>query len=309
MSLQPLFMRFHEKILLKRFGENAELIEKRDRVLTRLRDNLKVSFTPFNQGSYELGTGVKPVDLDYDIDVGVVLNARQEDYANNPLAPKGWVYQAVESHTTKVRWRTNCITVYYQQAGEVKFHVDLPVFLGDARGRLYLSVGKQHGTGSWQHDERKQFNERFEIRHQGEDAQQFRRVIRYLKRWKSHNFPSNGWAAPTGHALTVAAYEWFQPVKSYGWSPTYDDLVAMKNLVNQMRAQFQPTWTAQGYVRRLRLPFPVAPGDDVFGKMSDQQMLEFERRLATLSEALAVAERTQSPTPLQGVFGPDFPAS
>jgi len=68
MSLQSPFMKFHEAILLKRFDENAELREKRDRILKRLRDNLSVTFEPFNQGSYSMGTGIKPLDGDYDID-------------------------------------------------------------------------------------------------------------------------------------------------------------------------------------------------------------------------------------------------
>lgn len=318
MSLQPLFMRFHETILLKRFDENAELIEKRDRVLTRLRnnlrDNLRVSFDWFNQGSYALGTGVKPVNGDYDIDVGIILNARKESYPD-PLGPKGWVYTAVENHTGNVRWRKNCITVYYQQRGEAVYHVDLPVFLPDNWNRLHLAVGKQHGQGTWEHDERKRFQELMAVKLQGEDGQQFRRVVRYLKRWKSQNFSLQGWAAPTGHALTVAAYSWFQPAKSQSYNQswqqvvTYDDLSATKNLVDQLRAQFQQQWHIPGYPRRISLKFPVAPGDDVFAKMTNQQMQEFEQRLATLSEALAEASRSRSAAPLVRVFGPDFPAS
>lgn len=316
MSLQPLFMRFHEAILLKRFDENAELREKRDRVLTRLRDNLRVSFTSFNQGSYALGTGVKPVNGDYDIDVGIILNAtRKEDYASSPLVPKGWVYEAVKRHTSDVRWRKNCITVYYQQGGEAVYHVDLPVFVADAWGQLHLAVGKQHSQGAWEHDERQRFHELVQGRHQGEDGQQLRRVVRYLKRWKSQNFSLQGWAAPTGHALTVAAYYWFQPSKSQSYNQSwqqvvsYDDLSATKNLVDHLRAQFQHQWhPLHGAGRRISLKFPVAPGDDVFFKMTNQQMQEFEQRLATLSEALAEASRPQSAAPLVRVFGPGFPA-
>lgn len=83
MSLQPAFRRFHEAIKLRRFNENAALVEKRNRVLVRLNEGLKQAFPnqqqrpkilPFNQGSYEMGTGVKPLDDDYDIDVGLVFD-------------------------------------------------------------------------------------------------------------------------------------------------------------------------------------------------------------------------------------------
>jgi hypothetical protein len=312
MELQPLFRRFDETIRLKRFDENAELREKRDRVLKRLRDNLRVTYRSFNQGSYDLGTGIKPTNGDYDIDVGVILNGIQIADYPDPLVPKGWVYEAVHGHTTRVTWRTNCITVQYQQGGEPIYHVDLPVFVQDAWGRLYLAVGKQHGRGLWQHDERQRFHELFQQRHQGEDAEQLRRVIRYLKRWKSQQFPVHGWAAPTGNALTVAAYTWFTPAKrQQGWDQTvqYADLAALRALVEAMRAHFSNRWTGQRYARRLSLPFPVQPHDDVFAKMTDQQMAEFEARLATLSEALSDAERRGDPAPLRRMFGDAFPLS
>ncbi|EPX64205.1 hypothetical protein D187_005339 [Cystobacter fuscus DSM 2262] len=305
MSFQPLFRRFHQAIQLKRFDENAELVEKRDRVLKRLRENLSISFDWFNQGSYAMGTGVKPVNGDYDIDIGLVFDVSHRSYA--PSTVKKWVYDAVVHHTTRVEWRRPCITVYYQQAGEAIYHVDLAILVKESpySNALYLAIGKEHSAAAqqeWQPDDRKGFIKAIENKFTGEDAEQFRRVIRYLKRWKDEHFSNQGRAAPTGLSLTVAAYYWFQLAKTSWYSAAdYDDFSATASLVDMIKRNFY-------YGRRLSLQFPKAPQDDVLARMTDQQMREFYQRLEELSGWLDDARRTRSTAPLQQAFGADFPA-
>lgn len=319
MSFQPLFRRFHETIQLKRFDENAELREKRDRILNRLRDNLdkqsepqKIKFDWFNQGSYAMGTGVKPRDGDYDIDIGVVLNIDRAKY--DPVTVKGWIYKAVDGHTTDVSWRRPCITVNYREGGKQIYHVDLAILAKDpSSGSLYLAIGKEHAAKEqqeWQQDDRKGFMEAVESRFSGEDAAQLRRVIRYLKRWKDVQFPTEGHAAPTGLALTVAAFKWFQPRKTgAGQSAEYDDLAATLALTRLMLNGFVQVWDSGNgrYMPRLSLQFPKAPFDDVLARMTNQQMLEFQQRLEKLIKWLEEASRTGSTAPLRSAFGSDFP--
>ena len=125
MSIQGKFRTFDENIKLRRFSENAELVQKRERVLNRLREGLegrfpyrneRPTFDFFNQGSYEMGTGVKPIKGDYDIDVGLVFDIRTGDH--DPVDVKTWVYDAVRMHTTDVQFRRPCITVFYVEGGE-----------------------------------------------------------------------------------------------------------------------------------------------------------------------------------------------
>ena len=314
MSLQSQFMKFHEAILLKRFDENAELREKRDRILKRLRDNLSVTFEPFNQGSYAMGTGIKPLDGDYDIDVGIVLNGIHKD--RDPVTVKGWVYDAVKSHTARVDWRRPCITVYYQEAGQVIYHVDLVVLVRDRydSNKLYLALGKQHSAADqrdWQRDDRQGFMTAIEQKCSGEDGAQFRRVVRYLKRWKDENFPKNGHAAPTGLSLTVAAYYAFAPNKTtdYYGRGTYDDLSATLAVAQSLHSRFRQTWSSSSYtyLHTLSLTFPFAPQDDVFAKMSPQQQQEFYQRLGQLISHLEQAKRTDDAAYLRQSFGNDFP--
>ncbi|WP_224250141.1 nucleotidyltransferase domain-containing protein [Hyalangium gracile] len=319
MSFQPLFRRFHEAIQLKRFDENAELIEKRDRILKRLRDNLKgpgnvkVTFEPFNQGSYAMGTGIKPLNKDYDIDVGIELNL---DYrSHDPVEVKGWVYKAIEGHTKAIQWRRPCITVYYQQEGEPVYHVDLAIMAKDPyTGGLRLAIGKENSAQSqreWQNDDRKGFMTAVENRFStSEDAAQFRRVIRYLKRWKDKHFSSEGHAAPTGLSLTVAAYEWFQPMAdATAAGKEYNDLIATMALVQKIHQRFGQAWDSSlsRDVPRLSLLFPKAPHDDVFARMTNQQMIEFHKRLGILGGWLEEGRKTRSISPLRQAFGEDFP--
>src|SRR6266849_3600286 len=106
-KIQKQFEQFHEAIKLRHYDENAELREKRDRVLKRLKEGMEKrfaekgeeppKFTTFNQGSYAMGTGTKPLDRDYDIDVGVCFEIAKADY--DPVEVKEWVYDALKDHT------------------------------------------------------------------------------------------------------------------------------------------------------------------------------------------------------------------
>lgn len=317
MSLQSLFTQFHEAIQLKRFDENAELREKRDRILRRLRENLSVSFEPFNQGSYAMGTGIKPLDSDYDIDIGIVLNNVSTD--KDPVTVKGWVYDAIKTHTARVDWRRPCITVYYQDAGSVIYHVDLVVMVRDRwdSNKLYLAIGKQHSSADqreWQHDDRQGFMNAIDQKCSGDDGYQFRRVVRYFKRWKDENFPKNGHAAPTGLCLTVAAYYAFRPSKTtdYSGRTTYDDLSATLAVANWLRGKFTQAWSTSSYssvVHTINLTFPFAPRDDVFGKMTPQQQEEFHQRLEQFISNLEQARSTGTAASLRKAFGNAFPLS
>ncbi|HRI67093.1 MAG TPA: hypothetical protein PK156_22765 [Polyangium sp.] len=314
MDFQPLFRRFEENIKLGHYDESADLRQKRDRVITRLQENLSMKIDWFNQGSYAMRTGVKPLDGDYDIDIGIVLDIDKNQY--DPVTVKGWIYKVVEKHTARVEWRRPCITVYYHQAGEAIYHVDLAILAKDRWGNMHLAIGKEHSAKEqreWQQDDRKGFIEVVGNRFSGEDGAQFRRVIRYLKRWRDVHFASEGRAAPTGLGLTVAAFHHFQPAKVnpyyYNHNADYDDLAATVALVQAIRGRFSSAWdsSTRQYTQRIKLNFPRAPQDDVFERMTNQQMQEFYQRLEKLALWLDEARRIGSTAPLRKAFGDDFP--
>ncbi|WP_149847198.1 cyclic GMP-AMP synthase DncV-like nucleotidyltransferase [Paenibacillus sp. 37] len=69
---QSQFEDFHDSIKLS--DESTILKEKRDIIIERLSEKMPAaakSYTTFNQGSYAMKTGIKPLDgKNYDIDLG-----------------------------------------------------------------------------------------------------------------------------------------------------------------------------------------------------------------------------------------------
>jgi hypothetical protein len=328
-QLQKHFEEFHSKIKLS--DENDILQEKRDIILNKLRNRLKKifeergetapSFTHFNKGGYAMGIGVVPINSDYDIDVGLVFDICKDDYPD-PVVPKKWVYDALEGHTDDVRIRQPCVTVQYHLEGEPIYHVDFAVYSheGDINGNTYLARGKPHSSPErrvWQPDDPKGLIEAVRNRFSDEeDRKQFRRVIRYLKRWKDIQFPSDGNAAPIGIGITVAAYHWFSPrhtlIDRFQNKRRPDDLSAMRSFVDQLLWNFRLVNQNGELAERLIVHLPVQPGNDLFEKMTNLQMVNFKQKLEELNEVLQEAEDqeadpTEACRKLQTPFGDEFP--
>lgn len=308
MTIQSKFRTFHQTINLARLDENATLVEKRDRVLDTLRKHCSRKFDFFNQGSYEMGTGVVPIQGDYDIDVGIVFP--DEALRPEPMTVKGWVHAAVHGHTKDVSWKEPCITVQYQHRDEPVYHVDLAVYLKARDGSLYLARGKQHADASqrsWERSDPQGLTKAIGGRLSGEDAAQFRRVVQCLKRWKDVHFSAEGNAAPVGIGLTILTHERFSPVKAGHPTPAYDDLTALRNVVGSIAGAFTAKSTIAGVSYRIVARVPVEPRDDVFARMTDQQTTELKGRVEKLKAWLDEAASSQATGPLRKAFGNDFP--
>ena len=319
-DIQKHFEAFHDLIKLKQFEENQTLRDKRDITLDKLKTRLKTIFEEkdepvptyqaFDQGSYKMGTGVIPLDSDYDIDVGVSFNVSKNDYPD-PVEVKEWVYDALDGHTKKVDMRRPCVTVFYQKGEEPQYHVDLAIYSDEscnADGKKYLAKGKLNSSDdnkSWEVSDPKGLADTVGNKYSGDDKKQFVRVIRYLKRWKDHKFSSNGNAAPIGIGLTISAYNWFSPNKTTDNvtnTTKYNDLQATRGVVSGMLNNFGD---------RLRVYLPVEPYSELFGKMTDNQMTNLKEKLEDLLEALDSAISEVDPVKacetLKKVFGDDFP--
>ena len=99
--LQTQFDDFHETIKLD--DENETLREKRQIILDKLKSNISKdakSYTTFNQGSYAMHTGIKPINGEYDIDVGLWFEMSKDDV--KPVDAKLWAFNALENHTDSV---------------------------------------------------------------------------------------------------------------------------------------------------------------------------------------------------------------
>ncbi|HVB21549.1 MAG TPA: hypothetical protein VNG51_06360 [Ktedonobacteraceae bacterium] len=329
MSIQKQFEAFHEAIKLGRFEENQILREKRDIIKGKLESRLPEIFEGYgeecptfsfrDQGSYEMGTGTKPLDGDYDIDLGLYFLVSTADYPD-PVVLKQRVHEALDGHTQEVRIRQSCVTVFYQQEGEPIYHVDIAIYSDrevNADDADRIAKGKEYSTEEnrfWEVSDPQGLSDTLLAGFKKEtDRDQFRRSIRYLKRWKDENFSTDGNAAPRGIGLTILTYDHLQPSYTDDFAYDADDLEALRVLVRATLNRFSYVWddAEQKSVRRLAVTLPVEPRNDLFERMTNCQMEDFEYRLKDLLEALDAAEVEVDPVDackhLQRVFGADFP--
>lgn len=319
-DVQKNFLDFHEKIKLD--DENQILREKKDAVLDVLKAHISDEakpYTTFLHGSYSMGTGIKPVDGDYDIDVGIRFSINKDDY-EDPTVPKKWVYDAVDGHTKSVEFKNSCIKVQYQKNGEPLYHVDLSVYANENDdGEMYLAKGKLNSNSEnkfWEMSNPLELKETIHEKFSDtDDRKQLKRCIRYLKRWKDLKFSSDGNVAPTGIALTVAAYDYLTASYTYDAftnTKSYNDLEALKEMIGKMLNNFRSVYDEEEekFVERLVVTMPIEPHNDLLKKMSNNNMVEFKNKLTTLKEQLDKAYDEIDPVVacehLNKVFGEDF---
>lgn len=326
--VQPQFDQFHGAIKLGRYDENQTLREKRDIIRDKLEEKLPKVFEAHDeicptfwfrdQGSYEMDTGVKPLNGDYDIDQGLYFGLSTSVYSD-PVVLKQRVHEALDGHTKSVTIRRSCVTVQYQRQGEPLYHVDVAIYSDGAQNadsKSRLAKGKENSLPEnrvWEVSSPRKLSETIFGRFAGNDRAQFRRVVRYLKRWKDQNFSSSGNAAPPGIALTVATYHDLAATYEDIAAGKPDDLGALRTLVRAMLGRFMWVWdNDEGkLVERLQVVRPTEPNDDLLARLTANQMSDFKTKLTALRDALDAAANVVDPvdacTRLQGVFGSDFP--
>lgn len=323
-NVQTYFEKFHDEIKLD--DENKILREKRDILIDKLKKKLKDDFdeppcfTHFNKGGYAMGLGVKPLDSDYDIDVGLEFEIKIDDYPD-PVDVKEWVYNALNGHTDKVTIKKPCVTVQYHINKEPVYHVDFAVYGKDGiTANLFLARGKPTSPSDerkWEFDDPKGLMKIIQNKFSDEnDRKQFRRIIRYLKRWKDYKFSSDGYSAPIGIGLTVCAYSWLgiskKLIDPVAQSYEYNDLDSISQLVKKMISNFNIVSIEDDKtLYRLEIPLPVQPFNDLFKKMTDVQMTDFKKKLESLRDSLDNAQAEIDPVEackeLKKQFGDDFP--
>ncbi len=322
-DLQKEFIEFHDNIKLD--DENQKLRDKREILLKKLKNNISdeaASYTTFNQGSYAMGTGIYPEDEDYDIDVGLKFDINKDDY-DDAVEPKKWVRDALDGHTKHVDIKRSCVTVTYQENGKSAYHVDFAVYANDnSDGKMYIAKGKEFSDKEyryWEESDPQGLIKLIKNKYSGDDAAQFRRTIRYIKKWKTHNFSSVGDSAPTGIALTILAYDsCFSVNKTTDWATkksVYDDFSALHTCIKNIKSRFSYSWSelAQQMCYKISANLPVAPYSNLFSKMTDKQMDELYSRitnmLSKLDEVKGKTKRSEACTILVELFGEEFPVT
>lgn len=321
-KLQTQMTSFHDKIRLKGFGENQDLRDKKKVLLDALDANLnkdesdpKLTYSSFNQGSYAMHTGVKPLYRadDYDIDVGLVfdLNAGDhEEYIDNPVELKKRVKKALNIPQRTVNIKGPCVTVQYVKDGVNQYHVDLAIYKTTESNSDHhdLARGKENSSEDkrcWDENDPKgliqNINNRFSGEEQIEERNQMRRCARYLKRWRDRQFSTG---APTSIALTSAGYHWFTPCIEYipGGNRVPNDQVALRDLVSSILMQKTGD--------RIQIQLPAYPHSDLLAEMTDIQIETFIKKLdeleTALNESITLACPHEAAKKLQKQFGDEF---
>lgn len=322
MDLQKEFIKFHDNIRLD--DENETLREKREILLNKLKNNISddaSAYTTFVQGSYAMGTGIKPENGDYDIDVGIRFDIKREDY--DPLTPKKWVKDALNGHTKSVKIRRSCVTVTYQQNSEPIYHVDFAVYSNaNADGKMYIAKGKESSPKSeiiWEVSDPQGLLDTVKNKYSdADDRKQFRRIIRYLKKWRDHNSQLTGNGIPSGIALTCLAYDLFSVSKTFdsiGKTYTYNDLAALLNLAKKIKNQFSAYYDVEKecFFHTIIEKLIVEPYNNLFEKMTINQMetlyQELDKMITKLEDAQKKTKRSEACTLMTELFGKDFPVT
>lgn len=297
-DLQKYFEQFHGKIRLD-FDANDQLREKRDIVLDKIKNSLEKNGRPgferLLQGSYQMKTGVFPGDgREYDIDVGLVFDFDEE--LPDAADPRGWILDAVSGHTDSVVEKAPCIRVHYKDSPP--YHLDLVVY-GRINGQYQLAT--RDGWVSADPERLLLYVADAHARFKGTERggiDQFRRVVRYLKRWGDVRVPGDAEEKPTGLAYTLLAAE--SLVKRTLFDGTPDDASALRELARG----------ASGYARIVAKK-PTPEYEDMFGRLTVAQMDDLKRDLAKLADAIDAAREEPEPCEacklLVPLLGDDFP--
>ena len=315
-TIQSQFIKFHDTIKLDA-DDKKVLIDKRTEVEEAINKGVsEFGKSFFNQGSYSTHTGILPIDEgDYDLDRGLKIDA--DRYSYSPKEVKNFIFDALVSEfgENRVKVKNPCVTVSFP---EDSVHIDIAVYCTE-NDNYFLARGKLNSTDEnikWEEADpvelTKKINNAME---NSEDRNQFRRVIRYLKRWKDLKFKNQD-NRPTGIGISVFAVNNFSVSKKVDYlsgNTTYDDISALRNLENTMINSFSNTYDVDRnlFYPRLEVFLPVKPYTDVYERVSNIQMEAFKNKLEklrdSLDEAIDSTDLSESTKILSKQFGDDFP--
>src|SRR5690606_23130026 len=134
----------------------------------------------------------------------------------------------------------------------------------------------------------------------GTSTDQFRRVVRYLKRWNDIGIPGESDDKPSGLALILLA-EQHLPRPSLSWDGKADDAAALYGVAK----------AAAGTVGRIKATKPTPEGEEMFARISDSGMDRLKSRFGALRDALTAAREASDVAEackiLKKHLGNDFP--
>lgn len=233
------------------------------------------------QGSYKYATLIKPVhaEEEYDVDVGVYFQwSDEEDIEPTPKQLRDWVQAELleykktcdELNKVEVPAKERCSRASYVR----QFHIDTPVY------HLDLDTDKRRlacFSDKWEDSDPKTIYQWFKNAVSGDDRDQLRRLVRYLKAWAAVSFNDSPDSRPSSIFLTVTATEAYQDLWTSRFLGMADDN-ALIAVIKKLHDRFFDD-------RKVANP---VKNDEDLNRMSSDGWNGFIPRLAAL---LDVAER------------------
>lgn len=276
--------KFHdEKVTLPK-KEQDDMRGRRDANRKRLKSGLAKNENPnpvgqWSQGSYAMRTMIQEPGSKYDIDDGVYFDREalrgSGGAEKTALAARQMVRDALDSGSfaTPPKIKKNCVRVFY----EAGYHVDIPVYrmwnedtwIGGTETKIELA------STDWKVSDPRKVTDWFkgtnEDRSPGEDRDQFRRIVRLMKKF-SHSRDTWPDKSPSGLTISKLMDEEFVPHAGDDERSLHQTMVAMKKRLD---------WD-------LAVPHPVvdewlADGDDPKTKFLCEKLSENLKHLDVLS--------------------------
>ncbi len=319
-SLQNQFNKFDGNIYLTWQDEKLKKIREKDEsikedIINDFKEKGYPVIESFKQGSYITNTTIEPIDGEYDIDVGIVISA--EKAPEDPIDVKKSLRDVLSLRNFKEpKIKKPCVTAQYYKAGEKHFHLDYPVYKKNDNNIYYLAVGKEHSQKeqrSWEESDPKGLIDWLNDKNafdNDDSYQQYKRLIRYTKRWRDYCIPESEQKKIYSIGLSVMIKESF--VKSISADGDINDLLALKVTVQRILIKyFRCTdYAEKKYVVQVKLP--VRPYRDIFEKHGNTVGTLLYNKFEKLKEKLdSVYEEPslvkQCETLNKDIFGSDFP--
>ncbi len=320
MSIRRQFRKFNRTIYLtKQSDEYKEARKKEHSILKDIAKKYRENGYPiikiFRQGSFATDTAIKKLDGDFDVDRAIVIKESQAP--DNPVDCKKDILEVLENRgfiNSKIK--TPCVTADYVS---LDLHIDYAVYQVDDSDTYSIALGKKQSSlenKKWEYSELKEFIDWINGSENyiglpdltTEEKLQFKRLVRYMKRWRDYKIPNSHKEYIYSIGLTIMLKESFHPVIDA--NSVEDDLQSLIQTIEYILnyKSYFTSWEEDRYNVTVIIPF--APRVDIFRKHGQSHGTVFRNSLKRLLDNLIKASHEQSLKKqciiLQSVFGDDF---
>jgi hypothetical protein len=330
MPIQNHFNTFNKNIYLTNQSAGYKKAKQKDEsIFQEIKEAFKEAGFPiiesFMQGSFAVDTAINSIEGDFDIDRAIVIDS--DTASKDPLVPKKLILDTLFKRSFKdPRVKKPCVTADYTSTN---LHIDYIVYQKKNmvfEANYELAVGKLNSGNEhkeWSPSDPKGLTEWInDIDSYGvsklEKRKQFKRLVRYVKRWRDVNFSEEVRKKVFSIGLTVMFKEQFKP--SYYEPEISDDLIVLKAVIDNILngSYFNKQFFSDDY--RVSVSLPKVPYRDIFQhkvagggsedgsdlNVGNQLRIKLNTLQGKLQNAINESDEIEQCKILNKVFGNDF---